>query len=192
MKQKLGRKLLRFLLTLAMVVGLVPGMTVLADDEVSTAESLSDALSADGTATVKLGADITTATSLYVNGTKTLDLNNHKISSTAEIDVITVNAGATLTINGSGIVYLDNTAHHAAIRNNNGILNYNDAQIISKRNGIDTNGGETNIYSGTIELEGKGTALNVINSATLNASGGIFKPDEWLCAYAEGGSVGVR
>ena len=187
-----GMKILSLLLSLVMVLGLMPGMTVLADDEVSTAESLSSALSADGTAIVKLGADITTATSLSVNGTKTLDLNGHKIRSTAGINVITVNRGATLTINGSGIIELDNTAaNHAAIRNN-GILNYNDAKIISKKNGIDTDGGKTNIYSGTIELSGNGTALNVFNSAALNASGGIFQPDEWLCAYAEGGSSNIN
>ena len=76
MKQKIGRKLLSFLLTLAMVVGLMPGMRLVAY--------------ADGEFAVRLkGVDITSQTSgegwSYDSNTHTLTLNSYSCNFSEEV-----------------------------------------------------------------------------------------------------------
>jgi hypothetical protein len=98
MKQKLGRKLLSFFLTLALVVGLVPGMSLTARaDDWSTGTSLPTSAGS-----YKLTTDISISSTWTVPaGTTTLDLNGHAVTMTGDDSVITVGSGATLTLQDS-------------------------------------------------------------------------------------------
>ena len=85
MKQKLGRKLIGFLLTLAMVVGLMPGMslTAYADGtvtEVSTADAFTSAIRNEGEIKLTDDFDLPLATSLYIRKAVIIDLNGHTIN----------------------------------------------------------------------------------------------------------------
>ena len=85
MKQKLGRKLIGFLLTLAMVVGLMPGisLTAYADGtvtEVSTADAFKTAVGSGGKVKLTDSFELPLDNSLYFYKEMTIDLNGHTIN----------------------------------------------------------------------------------------------------------------
>ena len=69
MKQKIGRKLLSFLLTLAMVIGLMPGMSLTALAETESEEF-----------TTNTGAGTYTGTHIKITGTAGLDGDGDRIN----------------------------------------------------------------------------------------------------------------
>ena len=117
MKQKTGRKLLSFLLTLAMLVGLMPAMSLTAhadgfvasvtssSDTTTNYATFSDAVSAwnaaEGNATLKLLSDVTTTSSVNVKSTKTLDLNGHGIIGGGFTVIVVEDNNGDLTITDS-------------------------------------------------------------------------------------------
>lgn len=118
MNEKSGRRLLSFVFTLAMVVGLLSGMslTALAANEsvasvtsggtTSYYSSFSEAVSALGSAaegaTLKLLEDSSTVSKLSFTGSKTFDLNGKTLTSTASDSAILLNAdNAVLTVTDS-------------------------------------------------------------------------------------------
>ncbi|MBR1567769.1 MAG: InlB B-repeat-containing protein [Lachnospiraceae bacterium] len=113
MKQKTGRKLLSFLLTLAMVVGMMPGMslTAYADENVAKVgeteyATLSDALNAwnDGT-TLTLLANVETDNTISMSsGTKAFNLDGHNITKTGDSGSVFQVTGGSLTVNGTGSI----------------------------------------------------------------------------------------
>ena len=171
MKQK-TKKLLGVLLALAMVVGLMPGVTLSVwADEVSTASDLSSKLLADGTATIKLMADITTASMLTVRGNKTLDLNGHGIEKTASERVIAISSGAKLTLEDSGST---TTTHYYSIASDTGLVSISDTVSEKSFTGGYITGGKTGngggVYNGGTFVMTGGSIIGNIASH----GGGVF------------------
>ena len=105
MKQKTGRKLLSFLLTLAMVVGLMPGMsmTALADD--TTGAQITADMTNLTAGTYYISSDTTINGELQVSaGTVVINLNGHTLrqDSNNTTSVIYV-SGGNLTVNNGTI-----------------------------------------------------------------------------------------
>ena len=186
-KRKLGRKLLSFLLTLAMLVGLMPGMGLkafAADAVAKVGETeyatLSEALTAwtDGS-TLTLLADVETASTITVSATKILDLNGHNITMTDSGNIISIGSGAALTLKGEGSV---------GVIENYGTLDFYDATALL----IWTKGGTTNIYSGSVTAtDGTWTAVNVSEGATVNIFGGTIYASGWRCVHANNSTVNI-
>ena len=178
MKQRTGKKLLGFLLTLTFALGLMAGMSVTAyaaDSTVSNEADLRSALSASESGTVTLGNNIVISTGLSSIGTKILDLNGYGILMTGNERVITANGN--LTINDS-----DTTkAHAVTLVNYRGTAVADGTGITSVTNGTGTvyikggylTGGNTEwgsaiVLNGDLTING-GTILGT----TSNTSGAI-------------------
>ena len=135
MKQRTGKKLLGFLLTLTFALGLMAGMSVTAyaaDSTVSNEADLRSALSASESGTVTLGNNIVISTGLSSIGTKILDLNGYGILMTGNERVITANGN--LTINDSDTT----TAHAVTLVNYRGTAVADGTGITSVTNGTGT------------------------------------------------------
>lgn len=171
MKKKrkiLGRKLLSFLLTLALVLGLMPGMsmTAYADGNVASVTvgetttnytTFSDAVSAWNSAmsgaALTLLSDVATDNTINVSGTKTLDLNGYGIQATGTgYSVITVGSGANLTLNDTGS---DTTGFITG--------------------GVASFGGGININGGTVKMNGGNLTGNTASgSGSSGRGGGVY------------------
>lgn len=125
-------------------------------------KTLADAVAAaQGGATVKLLKDVTEDVVIPADKTITLDLNGKKLTN-VNSDTITVNKGATLTINGKGTV--DNVTHQKTTIYNKGTVTLNGGTYDrSKEDGI---GGSNTYY--TLLNHGTMTVANV----TVNNNGG--------------------
>ena len=125
-------------------------------------KTLADAVAAaQGGATVKLLKDVTEDVVIPADKTITLDLNGKKLTN-VNSDTITVNKGATLTINGKGTV--DNVTHQKTTIYNKGTVTLNGGTYDrSKEDGIK----DSNTYY-TLLNHGTMTVANV----TVNNKGG--------------------
>ena len=197
-----GTKILSLLLTLVLVLGLIPGMslTAYADSNVAsvtvgstTAEysTLSDALSAwtDGS-TLTLLADVTTNSTINVSGTKTLDLNGYGILMTGNSGVMYAERGGKLTINDSA----PTKAHAITLANYRGTAVADGTGTTSLTNGTGTayitggyitggntawgsaiqNYGDLTINGGTVigNVSDSSGAVRVNNGSALTLNGG--------------------
>ena len=192
MKNKTGRKLLGLLLTLALVLGLMPGMSLTAraaDSTVSTESDLRNALSSSGTATVTLGTDITITSTLNVAGKKTLDLNGHGIRMTGSGSVISVTSGANLSLKDSNT---DNVTHKFTVANPTekgaGLATVNDNLAsgyktftggyitggnTNRGGGVYVDGGTFNMVGGNI-IGNNASEQNNIEQYCYHGAGGVF------------------
>ena len=142
--------------------------------------TFADALSAwTDNSTLTLLKDVTTASTISVTGTKTLDLNGHGIIKTGSGRVVSVNSGATLTVNDS-----DPTAtHHYTIAsptaNGAGLATVNDSatgETVKTFTGGYITGGNIGgdgggvIVAGTFNMNG-GT---IIGNNCTGTGGGVF------------------
>lgn len=187
-----NKRLISLLLTLAMVLGLMSGLTVTAWADVYEASvgdtqytSLSEALNAwtDGS-TLTLLRDVTTANTITVeSGNKMLDLNDHGIRMTSSKPVIRVSAGASLTITDDSneanrttryITLAGNYIHGTAV---------SDSQPGSGSY-ITVTGGY--ITGGTAEKEG-----NYYNGGGVYNNGTLTLEDGTICGNTAGRGGGV-
>ena len=174
------------LLSIALVLGLMPGMskTAYADTSpVTTEQELRDFFQQGGSVT--LGADITISGSsltVFSGKTVTLNLDGHTIKNDS-LDV-TIYVDGNLTINGSGIIEnnYNNDIHSVVVVENGGTLNVDGASITSSREPEHTMSGITvrgtlNFKSGSIQLSGSGRALYLVGG-TANITDGTFRSGE--------------
>lgn len=185
-------RILAMLLVLVMVIGMLPGAALVAEEgatEVATAEALIDAVAAGGS--IKLSEDIVLpGAGLVVNKNVTLDLNGKNISApndTMGDGIFHVTSDATLTINGEGTVNAVNPTEwdmaiwadggHAVINGgtytNEGAGAYVQYDLIYAKNG-----GTVTINGGTFECQTPTWTLNVnnaSNSSEIIVKGGSFK-----------------
>ena len=153
---------------------------VKSDEGESFYSTFSDALSAwTDNSNLTLLKDVTTASTISVTGTKTLDLNGHGIIKTGSGRVVSVNSGATLTVNDS-----DPTAtHHYTIAsptaNGAGLATVNDSatgETVKTFTGGYITGGNIGgdgggvIVAGTFNMNG-GT---IIGNNCTGTGGGVF------------------
>ena len=193
-----ARKWLSRLITFALVLGLIPalGLTTLADGgdvtTVTTEADLRSALSAAGTATVRLGADITTSDVLTVKDTKTLDLNGYgiKANSTDEkiFSVISViGLSATLNLTDSG------TTTHYYYLDESGLAHV--AESAEDPNYVNAKADYKSFFTGGYLTGGSGTDYGgyyigggvYVNNGTFNMEGGTILGN----ALGDGGGVCV-
>ena len=196
MKQKLGRKLLSFLLTLAMVVGLMPGMGMTAkadadawtsikmdgtqlkkgdqnwDVEDSNIDGIGKKLSLPA-GNYRLDSDIQTEGAIVVNsGTVNFDLNGHGIIASGGFNVFYIIGNGNLSITDSN----PSTVHGYTISNPSNTNGAGLATVHStKQNGdtefkggFITGGKKTSggIWGGAIQLK-EGTCNCTVTGCTL-------------------------
>ena len=168
MKQKTGRKLLSFLLTLAMVVGLMPGMSLTAQAAEATTLTAETTTWENGDYVVP-AEGVTISGHITVNGTVNLTLTE----------------GATLTAN-TGITLGDNAKLNVSgegemvVNGSNGNANSTIAgtgKLVLKSGTLTATGGNGQSFSSGVEQTGNtgGVAINgtvIVNSGTLVATGG--------------------
>ena len=207
MKQKTGRKLLSFLLTLAMVVGLVPGMSLTASAEgtetVATTWAEVQAVFTSG-GTVQLGADITAGESdtyLNVGSGKTvvLDLNGHVLSRGLTEEVSTNALGTKLSkAKDKGVVINNgNASSSLTIKDSNPNTQHNVTVYTHSFNGsaMNTYASTQTVYGGVITGGNNNTSFSFgILSGGIYSKGPLTIEGGTICGnagYYGGGGVHV-
>ena len=199
MKQKLGRKLLSFLLTLAMVVGLMPGMslTAKADGNVATVggteyATLSEALNAwNDNTTLTLLSDVTTSSTVSVSGTKTLDLNGYGIRMTGTGSVINVTTSGNLTLQDSDTSAQTHKKHFITLSSWRGtaVSDTDTASAVSDGSGVvEITGG---YITGGYSTGNHGGGVNVSYNGTFTMNGGTVIGNRTPTTGWQGGGVNV-
>ena len=174
------KKLLAIVISMAMLVAMMP-MGVFADGGTSEEgssgetpvtekvakigdteyETLAKAVAAatDGNTTITLLKSVTEDITVSANKNITIDLKGNSITNTSS-DTITVAKGATLTVEGTGLV--DNTTHAKAAIFNNGtvILNGGTYDRTSENGSTDANSGGNSFYT-------------IINHGTMTINAGV-------------------
>ena len=149
--------------------------------------TLSDAVSAwTDNSTLTLLKDVTTASTISVTGTKTLDLNGHGIKMTGSGSVISVGSGANLTLNDSNTTAVhkysisnptSNGAGLATVNDTNGTKTFTGGYItggnVADGSGIKINGGTVTMNGGTI-IGNSATQTNSWNGGGVYVGSGTF------------------
>ncbi len=161
-KRKLGRKLLSFLITLALAVGLMPGMTAYADSVTSWNENQTIESNQEISGGVTIGSDITVTVSSGV--------------------VLTVNGGInangkTVTVNGSGTLIINGATGSNGVENNYAALNGEaggygfEGNIIVDGATVTVTGGTGGIGSndGSCGYSGGAGGNGVVGNVTVNS-----------------------
>ena len=184
-KKKTGRRVLSFLLTLAMVVGLMPGMIMTAYAAEATALTAEMTTWKNGDYVVPAGG-LTIASHITVNGTVNLTLTKGA-TLTANMG-ITLSDGATLNVSGTGTM---------AVNGSNGNANSTVAgtgTLVLKSGMLTAKGGNgQGIEDRQWEQTGAngGTAINgsvIMNGGTLTATGGNGGSVGGSCYKCKGGN----
>lgn len=175
MKSKKTKRILSWILTLAMVLAMLPTAVFAADTvTVSNEEALVSAVSnAAAGDTIKLSENITLTGVLQIPENKkfTLDLNKCSITQTTEgVNAINLSSGDNVTITGTGTI----------TGNNNGIyvpsgaeLTINGGEIRGEWSAV-WNEGTLNV-GGTANLkDGENYGVNCRNNSILNMTGGTI------------------
>ena len=195
---KTKKQLLAILLSLVLVLGLLPGMSLTAYAEGNVASvtngsttteytTLDNALNnwTNGT-TLTLLADVTANSTISVSVTKTLDLNGHGIRMTGNGSVISVGNNVSLTINDSDTTRehyitltnyrgtaVSDTGTENAITKGSGVIKFSGGYITG---GTGTNvsnynlGGGAYVNGGTLVLN-NGT---ILGNYSVNDGGGVW------------------
>ena len=169
------------------VVGVEPVVSITSGGTENTYPSLSDALSnwTDGS-TLKLLKDVTTSSTITVNGTKTLDLNGHGIRKTGTGSVIKVNEQSTLNLKDSDTSKEHKYKTASPAGNGAGVATVDDTLTSGYKTfkgGYITGGYITGGYN-------YGAGINVEgNGATLNMYGGTIIGNKLTAGSTGGGGV---
>lgn len=186
-KQKLGRKLLSFLLTLVLVVGLVPGMSLTVNaaththnDITFTAWTSNDSLPT-AAGSYYLVNDVTLGSLWNVpEGTTNLCLNGHAIKASGSHGMISVGTGITLNLYDEG-----EGEHKYTINNGLAVVNDNATGDDVK---TFTGGYITGGY-----VEGQGAAVLVSSGGIFHMYGGTLIGNKAYGGWASfGGAVSVQ
>ncbi len=142
-------------------------------------DGLFSVTAADSVPTVKLLTDITAATgdtTLTVSGTKILDLNGHVINANgSDMSVITVPAGAELTIQDSGTT----GTHKFSVDSTTGLWTLDETNGTETVTGGVTTAGRTSGTGGGVNNSGAvvmtgGTIAGNASNAANNCGGGVY------------------
>ena len=171
-KRKLGRKLLSFLLTLVMVVGLMPGMSLTAYaagtvTEVSTAAEFKSAINNGGDIKLTGDFDLPLNSNLSIEKAVIIDLNGHKINSCYWL----IDAPATIKDSESGGEIINPSIF--LVRN--GSLTLEGGTLEFTGNGIDVYMGPFTMTGGTIKSNGYSIWREGDNKVSI--SGGTINGD---------------
>ncbi len=192
MKCKLGRKLLSFLLTLAMIVGLMPGMslTAYADGETETATLPTSS------GNYILTADVTVNSAWHPVDGITLNLGGHIITQTgtnhSDGSVIVIDSGRTFTMTGTGTLTGGIGSNEGTYYVGGGVMvlgTFNMRGGTITGNSVDGNGAE----GGGVWV-GNGGTFNMYDGAITNntgAGGGVGIGVDGWCNGKEPGTFNM-
>ena len=170
------KRVLSCLMALALCLSLLPtaALAARAPAEISTADTLIDALADSTKNHIKLVKDIDISTTLTVSRTVTLDLNDHvlKYNSANKGSVIVVETGGNLTITDS-----NPTVPHNFEPNADGLWVLNENGTKSVPGGIITGGNTVGNSGGGVRIVSGGaftmTGGNIVG-CTAHAGGGVY------------------
>ena len=170
------KRILSCLMALALCLSLLPTAALAegAPAEISTADTLIDALADSTKNHIKLVKDIDISTTLTVSRTVTLDLNDHvlKYNSANKGSVIVVETGGNLTITDS-----NPTVPHNFEPNADGLWVLNENGTKSVPGGIITGGNTVGNSGGGVRIVSGGaftmTGGNIVG-CTAHAGGGVY------------------
>ena len=176
-KRKFGRKLLGFLITLAMLVGLMPGYSLVAEAAAPILATGGNLFAADYelTVDVKLTNNITIPNGSVVS----IDLNGHGLIGNGNGSVITINSGGSLTLTdssatGDHYITLDSSGKGIAVSDTAPNSGVEGTDYVKVTGGYITGGyadiGDGIYNEGTLTMTG-GTIVG--NVSTNLAGGGI-------------------
>ena len=160
----------------APVASVTVGVATTPYDNVATA--ISEWSNAESGATLTLLKDVTTASTITVSGTKTLDLNGYGIRMTGSGSVINVPSGAALNLDDSNTetshkftVPADGAAGLAVLDETSGTYTITGGYITGGNTASGSTGGGVTVSDGTFVMNG-GTIIG--NQNTVGGSGGVY------------------
>lgn len=181
------KKIIGIMLTLVMVIGLLPGMSLTAyevDHNHDGWKKWTSYNSLPNTAdNYYLTSDVTLASTWTVpTGTTSLCLNGHTIKGNHNNDVITIDTGATLKLydepENAGMITHDTGTTGRGVHNNGGTFNMYGGTISGNNfsseygGGVYNESGTFNMYGGTITNNKAEYGGGVYNKEYFNMSGG--------------------
>lgn len=184
-------------------LGNPPVASVTVGSTIQEYETFSSAVNAwnsvTGGAELKLLSDVTTSSTINVNGTKTLDLNGCDITMTGSSSVITTNSSTDLSLkntgSGGGVISggrgqtesSDNNVRGGGLYIRGGSVTMYDGVAISGNNGGSYGGGVHIRSNGSFTMEG-GKITNNTVSGGWNGGAGVHL-DDYGTFTMKGGSI---